>query len=58
MAEHAAPYSVSRKAADILIAAGLGRGSPTSDWIELAAVVAIALGVCFAVFMLSARSRG
>jgi hypothetical protein len=57
MAEHAAPYSVSRKAADVLIAAGVGDGSPTADWTKLAAVVAIALGLCFAVFVLSARSR-
>jgi hypothetical protein len=57
MAEHAAPYSVSRKAADILISAGLGHGSSTSDWAKLAVVVAVALGVCFAVFVFSARSR-
>jgi hypothetical protein len=57
MAEHAAPYSVSRKAADVLIAAGVGHGSPTADWTKLAAVVAIALGLCFALFALSARSR-
>jgi hypothetical protein len=57
MTEHAAPYSVSRKAADILIAAGLGEGSATGDWIKLGLVVVAALAAAFAVFVLSARSR-
>lgn len=57
MAEQAAPYSISRKAADILIAAGLGQGSPASDWLKLGAVVAVALSASFAGFVLSARSR-
>jgi hypothetical protein len=57
MAEHAAPYSVSRKAADILIAAGLGQGSSPADSARLAAVVLVALGTAFAVFVWSARSR-
>jgi hypothetical protein len=57
MAEHAAPYSVSRKAADVLITAGVGHRSPSSDWTALAGVVAIALAASFAVFVLSARSR-
>jgi hypothetical protein len=57
MAEHAAPYSISRKAADILIAAGLGQGSPASDWLKLGAVVLVALSASFAAFVLSARSR-
>jgi ABC-2 type transport system permease protein len=57
MAEHAAPYSVSRKAADILIAAGLGRGSPTEDWLKLAGVVAAALALAFIVFAWTARGR-
>jgi hypothetical protein len=57
MAEHAAPYSFSRTAGDLLIAAGLGHGSPGSDWLKLAAVVALALCASFAVFIWSARSR-
>ena len=57
MAEHAAPWSISRKAADILIAAGLGQSSPAADWLKLGAVVAIALAAAFAVFVYSARSR-
>jgi hypothetical protein len=57
MAEQAAPYSVSRKAADILISAGLGESSSISDWAKLAVVVAVALGVCVAAFVFSAGSR-
>ncbi len=57
MAAHAAFYSVSRKAADILITAGLGRPSPAADWVKLSAVVALALSCSFAVFVYSARSR-
>ena len=57
MAEQAAPYSVSRKAADILIAAGLGQGSTSEDWLKLAGGVAAALAVAFAVFVWTARSR-
>ena len=57
MAEQAAPYSLSRKPADILIAAGLGQGSPDGDWVKLAAVVAAALGTSLAAFAWSARSR-
>jgi hypothetical protein len=57
MAEHAAPYSLSRKAADILIAAGLGKASPTEDWIRLAGVVAGALALSLVVFTWTARSR-
>lgn len=58
MAEQAAPYSVSRQAADILIAAGLGEASPTGDWVKLGLVVAVALAAAFAAFVLSARRRG
>jgi hypothetical protein len=57
MADHAAPYSISRKAADILIAAGLGEGSSAADWMKLGTVVALALAASFAVFVFSARSR-
>ncbi len=57
MAASAAPYSVSRPAADILIAAGMGRGSPASDWLTLAVVAAAALAASFAAFAWMARSR-
>lgn len=57
MAAHAAFYSVSRKAADVVITAGLGRASPTSDWVKLSAVVLVALLCSFAAFAYSARSR-
>jgi hypothetical protein len=57
MSEHAAPWSVSRKAADVLIAAATGHGSPAADWLRLGAVVVAALATSLAVFMWSARSR-
>ena len=57
MAAHAAPYSISRKAADILIAAGLGQSSPATDWIALSVVVLGALAASYAAFAWSARSR-
>jgi hypothetical protein len=51
------PVSLSRSAADVLIAAAVGRGSPTADWLELAVWVAGAVAVAIAVFAASARSR-
>jgi len=57
MAERAAPYSVSRKPADILIAAGLGQGSSSEDWLKLLGVVAAALALAILVFAWTARSR-
>lgn len=57
MAEAAAPYSVSRPAADILIAAGMGRDSTASDWLTLLAVSVAAVTVSFAAFGRMARSR-
>ena len=53
----AAAFMPTRKAADVLIAAGDGRGSPTSDWVALALIVAAALIVAFTAFWLSARAR-
>jgi hypothetical protein len=53
----APPWAVSQKAAEVLIAAGMGAGSPTSDWIRLALVTGIALVAAFLVFVVSARSR-
>ena len=53
----APPWAVSQKAADILIAAGMGTGSPTGDWVKVALVTGGALVAAFAVFVASARSR-
>jgi hypothetical protein len=50
-------WAVSQKAADILIAAGTGTGSPTGDWVRVALVTSGALMAAFAVFVVSARSR-
>lgn len=52
-----APWAISRKAADVTIAAATATGSPTGDWIALALVNAAALLAAFAVFVTSARSR-
>jgi hypothetical protein len=53
----APPWAVSQKAADILIAAGAGTGSPTGDWVKLALVTGAALLASLLVFGASARSR-
>lgn len=53
----APPWAVSQKAADILIAAGMGTSSPTGDWAKVALVTAGALVAAFLVFVASARSR-
>ncbi len=50
-------WAVSRSAADVLIAAGLGRSTAADDWLELVLVTAGALAVAFGVFVASARSR-
>jgi hypothetical protein len=51
------PWSVSQKAADVLIAAGAGAGSPAGDWVKLALGTGGALVAAFVVFVVSARSR-
>ena len=51
------PWAVSQKAADILIAAGTGTGSPTADWVSVLLVTGGALVAAFLVFVASARSR-
>ena len=51
------PLSISRSAADVLIASAIGEGSPIAEWLELVAWVVGAIGVAAAVFVLSARSR-
>jgi hypothetical protein len=50
-------WAISQKAADMLIAAGVGIESTDGDWIKLALVSAGALAAAFAVFVASARSR-
>jgi hypothetical protein len=51
------PWAISQKAADILIATGLGTGSPDADWRNAAVVTAGALVIALLVFVASARSR-
>jgi hypothetical protein len=51
------PLSISRSAADVLIAAAIGDGSPARDWIELAAWVGGALTVALLAFIASAWGR-
>src|SRR5215208_8471745 len=51
MSGSAPPWAVSQKAADILIAAGLGAGSPTADWVKLTLVTGGALLAAFVVFV-------
>jgi hypothetical protein len=46
-----------RKAADVLIAAGSGQGSPSGDWIAVGLTVAGALLLAAVAFWLSARPR-
>lgn len=50
-------WAVSQSAADILIAAGSGLSSPSSDWTQLAVVTLGALTAALIVFVASARSR-
>jgi len=57
MSASAPPWAVSQKAADILIAAGLGVSSPTGDWVKLALVTGGALIAALVVFGAAARSR-
>ncbi len=46
-----------RKAADLLIAAGAGQGSSLGDWLAVALMAAVALSLAFGMFWLSARAR-
>lgn len=50
-------YTPTRDAANLLIAAGSGQGSPSGEWINVAASVAIALAVALGAFWLAARAR-
>ena len=46
-----------RDAANLLIAAGSGQGSPSADWLGVAAVALGALGVALSAFWFAARTR-
>jgi hypothetical protein len=46
-----------RDAADLLIAAGGGQGSPSGDWVGAGAVSLAALAIALAAFWLAARKR-
>lgn len=50
-------YTPTRDAANLLIAAGSGQGSPSGDWINVAASVVVALAVATGAFWLAARTR-
>lgn len=50
-------WTPTRDAADVLIAAGTGMGSPNSDWLAVAATVVGALAIALAAFWLVARPR-
>ena len=50
-------YTPTRDAAELLIAAGGGQGSPAADWLAMAAVATTALIVALAAFWLPARTR-
>jgi hypothetical protein len=50
-------YTPTRDAANLLIAAGSGQGSPSGDWINVAASVVVALTVATSAFWLAARTR-
>lgn len=57
MSADAPPWAVSQKAADVLIAAGLGQTSPAGAWLGLVLLVAGGLLAAATVFVASARSR-
>ena len=57
MAAEAAPYAISRNAADVLITAGSGGATDTADWVRLALVTCSAVAVAFGAFVFAARSR-
>ena len=57
MAETAAPYSVSRNAADVLISAGLAEPSPGTDWLGLVAVAGGAVALALLAFTWATRTR-
>lgn len=50
-------FTPTRTAADLLIAAGGGQGSPGGDWLGVAAIALGALTIALAAFWLAARTR-
>ncbi len=50
-------FTPTRHAANLLIAAGAGQGSPGDEWISVAAIALGALAVALAAFWLAARTR-
>jgi hypothetical protein len=50
-------FTPTRQAANLLIAAGGGQGSPGADWLGVAAVSLGALAVALAAFWFTARTR-
>jgi hypothetical protein len=50
-------YTPTRDSASLLIAAGGGQGSPSADWLGMAAVALAALAVAVGAFWLAARTR-
>ena len=50
-------FTPTRDAAELLISAGLGQGSPGSDWVAVAAVALGAIAVAIAAFWIPARPR-
>ncbi len=50
-------FTPTRRAADLLIAAGGGHGSPGSEWLGVAATAIAAIAVAIAAFWFVARTR-
>lgn len=50
-------YTPTRDAAELLVAAGGGQGSPTVDWIATGGVAGVSLLVALTAFWITARSR-
>ena len=50
-------FTPTRDAADLLIAAGGGQGSPSADWLGMATIALGALAVALAAFWFAARKR-
>lgn len=50
-------WTPTRDAANVLIAAGSGTGSPARDWVALVVTVAVAVGVAISAFWWAARTR-
>jgi hypothetical protein len=50
-------FTPTRDSASLLVAAGGAHGSPSADWLGMAAVATAALVIAFAAFWMAARSR-